>query len=88
MTGAAISANPYLVPVQDGKCAPQSSFSFSFRQLNDYVIELSVKNNESDRVGTYTSGPDSVTTVTTGPNPFDTVTSYVGPRDFELTFGY
>ncbi|KAI1258137.1 hypothetical protein MGN70_001184 [Eutypa lata] len=85
-TGAAISATPYLVPVVDGDCAPGSGFNFSFRQLQDYAVELSVKHAESGRVATWTSGTESVTTTTTGDDPFDTLTSYVGPREFALAF--
>ena len=67
-----------------GKCAPESRFDFSFRQLAERAVELTVHEIETDKKATFTSDKQSVTTTETGPNPFDTVTSYTGPRDFDL----
>ena len=82
-TGAAISTGPYLVPV-DGKCAPDSGFDFSFRQLEEGAVELSVRQIETDVKASFTSDKDSVSTTKTGPNPMDTQTSYTGPSEFVL----
>lgn len=82
-TGAAVSSSPYLVPVE-GKCAPDSGFDFSFRQLKEGAVELSVREIASERKATYTSDKDSVSTTKTGPNPMDTQTSYTGPSEFVL----
>ncbi|RYP03646.1 hypothetical protein DL764_005025 [Monosporascus ibericus] len=83
VTGAALSSTPFLVPVTDGKCLAGSGFSFSFRQVEDYAVELAVRDTEGD-TATYTSGPGAVTTSSTGPGAHDTTTAYVGPTEFEL----
>lgn len=85
-TGAAVSSSPYLVPVE-GSCAPDSGFDFSFRQLKEGAVELSVLETASGRKATHTSDKNSVSTTETGPTPFDTITQYTGPSDFDLQFG-
>ncbi|RYP89816.1 hypothetical protein DL770_004027 [Monosporascus sp. CRB-9-2] len=83
VTGAALSSTPFLVPVPDGKCLEGSGFRFSFRQIEDYAVKLTVRDAEG-ATATYTSGPGAVTTSSTGSGPHDTTTAYVGPTEFEL----
>jgi hypothetical protein len=84
-TGAAIASTPYLVPVTDAQCITGSGLNFTFQQVDDYAIELSVENGEG-LVATYTSPTDVVTVISTGSTPLDTETAYIGPQSFALAF--
>jgi hypothetical protein len=69
--------------VINAKCIAGSGFNFTFQQIENYAIELSVQDT-TGAVATYTSGSNEVSVISTGPSPLDTLTTYTGPTAFEL----